>query len=272
MGKRKRRKSPITDDALSAVSRPHAGEQVYVTGTFDDWTKSIKLDKVGDVFEKEVTFPDKGEKIYYKVRSPFFFFFFSPQLRSYKPTLPSSFSVPRLASFDKAARSRLALTRCSRPAASHDWSSCPPASAVGCLGWTALITFESSSRRDGPTLAPPVSLPAARLSLPFIVLCAPEPVACYPRRFFFFANLLAQPIGELPWLHCGNPSSIREILARYDARRLHWPGPSPGNDFSIGALRDRERRGQGSRPAGELREPSLRAPPFVRVWIALPPH
>lgn len=45
---------------------PHAGEQVYVTGTFDDWTKSIKLDKVGDVFEKEVTFPDKGEKIYYK--------------------------------------------------------------------------------------------------------------------------------------------------------------------------------------------------------------
>ncbi|KLU92167.1 hypothetical protein MAPG_11113 [Magnaporthiopsis poae ATCC 64411] len=45
---------------------PHAGEQVYVTGTFDDWTKSIKLDKVGDVFEKEVTFPDQVEKIYYK--------------------------------------------------------------------------------------------------------------------------------------------------------------------------------------------------------------
>ncbi|KAL8392436.1 hypothetical protein RB595_002579 [Gaeumannomyces hyphopodioides] len=45
---------------------PHAGEQVYVTGTFDDWTKSVKLDKVGDVFEKEVTLPDSGEKVYYK--------------------------------------------------------------------------------------------------------------------------------------------------------------------------------------------------------------
>ncbi|KAL8363531.1 hypothetical protein RB601_009345 [Gaeumannomyces tritici] len=45
---------------------PHAGEQVYVTGTFDHWTKSVKLEKVGDVFEKEVTLPDNGEKVYYK--------------------------------------------------------------------------------------------------------------------------------------------------------------------------------------------------------------
>lgn len=47
--------------------RPHAAEEVYVTGSFDDWSKSEKLDKVGDAFEKTVTVPDGSEPILYKV-------------------------------------------------------------------------------------------------------------------------------------------------------------------------------------------------------------
>lgn len=39
-----------------------------MTGTFDDWTKSEKLDKVGEHFEKNVQLSDASKKIYYKVR------------------------------------------------------------------------------------------------------------------------------------------------------------------------------------------------------------
>ncbi|KAL0470021.1 hypothetical protein QR685DRAFT_307623 [Neurospora intermedia] len=45
---------------------PHAAEEVYVTGTFDGWSKSEQLDKVGDHFEKTVMLPDFEEKVYYK--------------------------------------------------------------------------------------------------------------------------------------------------------------------------------------------------------------
>jgi len=41
---------------------------VFVTGTFDDWGKTVKLNRVGDTFEKEVSLP-AGEKIQYKVCS-----------------------------------------------------------------------------------------------------------------------------------------------------------------------------------------------------------
>jgi Glycogen recognition site of AMP-activated protein kinase len=48
--------------------RPHLdAKEVYVTGTFDDWGNSEKLDKVGDTFEKEVQLPDASKKILYKV-------------------------------------------------------------------------------------------------------------------------------------------------------------------------------------------------------------
>jgi hypothetical protein len=49
------------------VSREHPAEEVFVTGTFDNWTKSVRLEKVGDVFEKEVEFGPDTEKIFYKV-------------------------------------------------------------------------------------------------------------------------------------------------------------------------------------------------------------
>lgn len=39
-----------------------------MTGTFDEWSKSEKLEKTGDIFEKRVTLPNVDEKIYYKVR------------------------------------------------------------------------------------------------------------------------------------------------------------------------------------------------------------
>ncbi|KAI1490101.1 hypothetical protein F5X96DRAFT_637971 [Biscogniauxia mediterranea] len=46
----------------------HPATDVFVTGTFDDWSKSEKLKKVGDHFEKKVQLPTASEKIYYKVR------------------------------------------------------------------------------------------------------------------------------------------------------------------------------------------------------------
>lgn len=44
----------------------HPASEVYVTGTFDNWSKSEKLIKTGDVFAKDVTLPSAAEKIYYK--------------------------------------------------------------------------------------------------------------------------------------------------------------------------------------------------------------
>ena len=46
---------------------PHPdAKDVHVTGTFDDWGKSEQLNKVGDIWEKEVQLPIADKKIYYK--------------------------------------------------------------------------------------------------------------------------------------------------------------------------------------------------------------
>lgn len=48
--------------------RDHAATEVFVTGTFDDWARSVKLDKKdGNRFEKLVELPQVEENIYYKV-------------------------------------------------------------------------------------------------------------------------------------------------------------------------------------------------------------
>lgn len=48
--------------------RPYPeAEDVYVTGTFDDWGQTEKLNRVGETFEKEVNLPDASVKILYKV-------------------------------------------------------------------------------------------------------------------------------------------------------------------------------------------------------------
>ncbi|TQV93904.1 hypothetical protein V2A60_003938 [Cordyceps javanica] len=44
----------------------HPAEEVYVTGTFDSWTKSVKLEKRGNIFEKTVNLEIPSDKIYYK--------------------------------------------------------------------------------------------------------------------------------------------------------------------------------------------------------------
>ncbi len=49
--------------------REHPASEVYVTGTFDDWGKTVKLDKKGNVHEKLVELTSANEKIYYKVRT-----------------------------------------------------------------------------------------------------------------------------------------------------------------------------------------------------------
>ncbi|KAK4065181.1 uncharacterized protein Triagg1_8620 [Trichoderma aggressivum f. europaeum] len=45
----------------------HPAEEVFVTGTFDNWTKSEQLAKEGDVFQKTVALKDASQKIYFKV-------------------------------------------------------------------------------------------------------------------------------------------------------------------------------------------------------------
>jgi Glycogen recognition site of AMP-activated protein kinase len=51
-----------------AANREHPdANEVHVTGTFDDWSKSVKLDKKGDIFEKTVELP-LDKKVLYKVR------------------------------------------------------------------------------------------------------------------------------------------------------------------------------------------------------------
>lgn len=37
-----------------------------MTGTFDDWGKTVKLDRVGDIFTKEVSLP-ADKRVLYKV-------------------------------------------------------------------------------------------------------------------------------------------------------------------------------------------------------------
>ncbi|CAG8976311.1 hypothetical protein HYALB_00005717 [Hymenoscyphus albidus] len=44
----------------------HPASEVYVTGTFDDWSKSEKLARTGDIFQKDVKLKSADEKIYYK--------------------------------------------------------------------------------------------------------------------------------------------------------------------------------------------------------------
>ncbi|KAL1961244.1 hypothetical protein VTO42DRAFT_3190 [Malbranchea cinnamomea] len=44
---------------------PHPAQQVYVTGTFDNWAQTVKLDRTDHGFSKEVELPD-DKKIHYK--------------------------------------------------------------------------------------------------------------------------------------------------------------------------------------------------------------
>lgn len=61
---------PFTD-CSSLTHRDHPADEVYVTGTFDNWSKSVKLEKDGSSFSKTVDIPASttNAKIHYKVRT-----------------------------------------------------------------------------------------------------------------------------------------------------------------------------------------------------------
>ncbi|CAD0090620.1 unnamed protein product [Aureobasidium mustum] len=44
----------------------HPAQEVYVTGDFDNWSKSVKLEKTGDSFRKTITLPGEESRIHYK--------------------------------------------------------------------------------------------------------------------------------------------------------------------------------------------------------------
>ncbi|RKF63072.1 putative carbohydrate-binding module family 48 protein, partial [Golovinomyces cichoracearum] len=56
----------------------HPADEVYVTGTFDDWSKSERLEKTNTIFAKRVFLNNVSEKIYYKDLFCFFPTFISP--------------------------------------------------------------------------------------------------------------------------------------------------------------------------------------------------
>lgn len=51
---------------LTLPTREHSADDVYVTGTFDDWRKTVKLEKENGVFQKTVELPKTHTQ--YKVR------------------------------------------------------------------------------------------------------------------------------------------------------------------------------------------------------------
>ena len=55
-------------DRSYKLLRNHPATEVYVTGTFDDWARSVKLEKKsGNIHERLVDLPQVDERIYYKV-------------------------------------------------------------------------------------------------------------------------------------------------------------------------------------------------------------
>lgn len=58
-----------TKRLLTHGHRNHPAQEVYVTGDFDNWSKSVKLDKNGDSFRKTITLPGEESRIHYKVRA-----------------------------------------------------------------------------------------------------------------------------------------------------------------------------------------------------------
>lgn len=53
---------------ISLVTRDHPASEVYVTGTFDNWAKTERLEQTGTRFQKTVSLPNSEDKILYKVR------------------------------------------------------------------------------------------------------------------------------------------------------------------------------------------------------------
>ena len=48
---------PWSQCELTELSREHEAHDVYVTGSFDDWRKTIQLEKKDGIFQKTVELP-----------------------------------------------------------------------------------------------------------------------------------------------------------------------------------------------------------------------
>lgn len=55
----------LTGRLLAFACRPYNANEVFVTGNFDDWGKTVRLDRVGDIFSKRVSLPT-DKRIHYK--------------------------------------------------------------------------------------------------------------------------------------------------------------------------------------------------------------
>lgn len=85
--------------------RPQPANEVYVTGSFDNWTQRVKLDKSDDTFRKEVELAKVDEKIRYKVyfddisfrTTPYLIFWMSGSSIAPPPALYHCFAERRMA-------------------------------------------------------------------------------------------------------------------------------------------------------------------------------
>lgn len=75
----------IADWTAPRICRPYDANEVFVTGTFDDWGKTVRLDRVDDGFAKTVSLPI--EKVQYKAGLPFLSSDYPPKL--YYPRGPA---------------------------------------------------------------------------------------------------------------------------------------------------------------------------------------
>lgn len=53
---------------IAIACREHSANEVFVTGDFDDWKQTVKLEKEDNVFKKTVELPKA--KTMYKVSAP----------------------------------------------------------------------------------------------------------------------------------------------------------------------------------------------------------
>ncbi|KAL2364438.1 hypothetical protein RJZ56_002586 [Blastomyces dermatitidis] len=70
-------RTPIMSTHTFKWSDPTPNE-VYVTGTFDNWARSVKLDRTEDGFRKDVAVPIVGGKLLYKNANALFMRWGSP--------------------------------------------------------------------------------------------------------------------------------------------------------------------------------------------------
>ncbi len=136
----------------SLPNRPNSASEVYVTGDFDKWSTSVKLDKVGDTFEKLVELPDASTKIYYKVslcsRAPGASLFGSPDFLFFWDKL-SGWGQPPFFGLSQNAEAFASVCQRFPAFAQH----CGNLDSVPRLPWTSPRNASAAATERGPALA-----------------------------------------------------------------------------------------------------------------------